>query len=252
MTYLTNVLGHIGGTLLLLVRSLKFIGTLPRQWTRFIEQCYLIGYTSLPIVTILSFFIGSVLALQSGYSMENFGAKQFIGTLVGLTMARELGPVMVAILIAGRVGSAITAELASMKVYQEIDALTTMNIPPERMLVLPRLAAIVVMMPVLAIIANLCGWYGGALVCEYTHSISVDSESYFTALKEFMKPHDVTDGLIKAEVFGFVIVLVCCYIGLNTRGGPREIGASVTKAVVTSLILILVLDYFVTKALLMS
>ncbi|MEN9403958.1 MAG: putative phospholipid transporter permease protein MlaE [Verrucomicrobiota bacterium] len=252
MTYLTAIIGHIGGTVLLLVRSLQYLGTLPRQRHRFVEQCYLIGYTSLPIVTILSFFIGSVLALQSGYSMENFGAKQFIGTLVGLTMARELGPVMVAILIAGRVGSAITAELASMKVYQEIDALKTMNIPPERMLVLPRIAAIVVMMPVLAIIANLCGWYGGALVCEYTHSISVDSESYFAALKAYMKVRDVTDGLIKAEVFGSVIVTVCCYIGLNTQGGPREIGASVTKAVVTSLILILVLDYFVTKALLLS
>lgn len=252
MTYLTAIIGHIGGTVLLLVRSLQYLGTLPRQRHRFVEQCYLIGYTSLPIVTILSFFIGSVLALQSGYSMENFGAKQFIGTLVGLTMARELGPVMVAILIAGRVGSAITAELASMKVNQEIDALKTMNIPPERMLVLPRIAAIVVMMPVLAIIANLCGWYGGALVCEYTHSISVDSESYFAALKAYMKVRDVTDGLIKAEVFGSVIVTVCCYIGLNTQGGPREIGASVTKAVVTSLILILVLDYFVTKALLLS
>jgi len=252
MTYLTAIIGHIGGTVLLLVRSLQYLGTLPRQRHRFVEQCYLIGYTSLPIVTILSFFIGSVLALQSGYSMENFGAKQFIGTLVGLTMARELGPVMVAILIAGRVGSAITAELASMKVHQEIDALKTMNIPPERMLVLPRIAAIVVMMPVLAIIANLCGWYGGALVCEYTHSISVDSESYFAALKAYMKVRDVTDGLIKAEVFGSVIVTVCCYIGLNTQGGPREIGASVTKAVVTSLILILVLDYFVTKALLLS
>ena len=252
MTYLTAIIGHIGGTVLLLVRSLQYLGTLPRQRHRFVEQCYLIGYTSLPIVTILSFFIGSVLALHSGYSMENFGAKQFIGTLVGLTMARELGPVMVAILIAGRVGSAITAELASMKVYQEIDALKTMNIPPERMLVLPRIAAIVVMMPVLAIIANLCGWYGGALVCEYTHSISVDSESYFAALKAYMKVRDVTDGLIKAEVFGSVIVTVCCYIGLNTQGGPREIGASVTKAVVTSLILILVLDYFVTKALLLS
>lgn len=252
MTYLTAIISHIGGTVLLLGRSLKHIGTLPRQFNRFVEQCYLIGYTSLPIVTILSFFIGSVLALQSGYSMENFGAKQFIGTLVGLTMARELGPVMVAILLAGRVGSAVTAELASMKVYQEIDALTTMNIPPERMLVLPRLAAVLVMMPVLAIIANLCGWYGGALVCQYTHSISVDSEAYFTALKTYMKPKDIVDGLVKAEVFGFVIMIVCCYIGLNTRGGPREIGASVTKAVVTSLILILVLDYFVTKALLFT
>ena len=252
MNYLTSIISHIGGTVLLLLRSLKFIGTLPRQFPRFIDQCYLIGYTSLPIVTILSFFIGSVLALQSGYSMENFGAKQFIGTLVGLTMARELGPVMVAILLAGRVGSAVTAELASMKVYQEIDALTTMNIPPERMLVLPRLAAVLVMMPVLAIIANLCGWYGGALVCQYTATISVDSEAYFTALKAYMKPRDVIDGLVKAEVFGFVIIIVCCYIGLNTRGCPREIGASVTKAVVASLILILVLDYFVTKALLFS
>jgi phospholipid/cholesterol/gamma-HCH transport system permease protein len=250
MNYLTAILGHVGGTVLLLWRSLKFIGTLPRQWARFIEQCYLIGYTTLPIVTILSFFIGSVLALQSGYSMENFGAKQFIGTLVGLSMARELGPVMVAILLAGRVGSAITAELASMKVYQEIDALETMSIPPERMLVLPRLAAVLAMMPVLAIIANLCGWYGGALVCQYTHFISVDSEAYFAALKRFMEWRDITDGLLKAEVFGFAVVLVCCYVGLNTRGGPREIGASVTKAVVSSLILILVLDYFVTKALL--
>jgi phospholipid/cholesterol/gamma-HCH transport system permease protein len=250
MNQLTLVVGHIGGVVLLLGRTLKYTATLPRQFGRFVEQCFMIGYTSLPIVTILSFFIGSVLALQSGYSMENFGAKQFIGTLVGLSMARELGPVMVAILIAGRVGSAITAELASMKVYQEIDALTTMNIPPERMLVLPRLAAVLVMMPVLALIANLCGWYGGALICQYTHFISVDSEAYFAALKRYMDWKDITDGLLKAETFGFVIVLVCCYIGLNTRGGPREIGASVTKAVVTSLILILVLDYFVTKALL--
>lgn len=250
MNQLTLVFGHIGGVVLLLTRTLKFVPTLPRQFARFVEQCFLIGYTSLPIVTILSFFIGSVLALQTGYAMQNFGAKQAIGSIVGLSMARELGPVMVAILIAGRVGSAITAELASMKVYQEVDALVTMNIPPERMLVLPRLAAVLFMMPVLTIVANLCGWYGGALICQYTHFISIDSEAYFTALKRFMAWDDVADGLLKAEFFGFVVVLVCCYIGLNTRGGPREIGLSVTKAVVTSLILILVLDYFVTKALL--
>lgn len=250
MNQLRLVLGHIGGTVLLLARTARFTGTLPGQFRRVIEQCYLIGYTSLPIVTILTFFIGSVLALQSGYSMANFGAKQFIGTLVGLSMARELGPVMVAILITGRVGSAITAELASMKVYQEVDALVTMNIPPERILVLPRLAAILVMMPVLTLIANLCGWYGGALVCQYTSFIAVDSEAYFAALKRHMDWKDIVDGLLKAEVFGFVVVLVCCYTGLSTRGGPREIGASVTKAVVASLILILVLDYFVTKALL--
>lgn len=249
MKPLHAILEGIGSTVLLAFRSARYVPTLPRQFPRFIEQCYQIGYTTMPIVTILSFFIGSVLALQSGYSMQNFGAKQFIGSLVGLSMVRELGPVMVAILVTGRVGSAITAELASMKVYQEVDALVTMNIPPERMLVLPRLAAVLVMMPVLAIVADLCGWYGGALICKYTGFISVEPDTYFATLKRFMEMRDVWDGLIKAEVFGFSVVLVCCNIGLSTRGGPREIGAAVTRAVVTSLILILVLDYFVTKAL---
>lgn len=250
MKQLNSIFEGIGSTVLLLVRSLSYIGTLPRQRARFIEQCFMIGYTTLPIVAILSFFIGSVLALQAGYAMQNFGAKQFIGLLVGLSMARELGPVMVAILLAGRVGSAIAAELASMKVYQEVDALRTMNIPPERMLVLPRLAAALVMVPVLAIIANLVGWFGGAIVAKYVSFISIDPPAYFAAMRQRMEFDDVLNGLIKAEVFGFVVVLVCCNIGLNTRGGPREIGAAVTRAVVTSLILILVLDYFVTKALL--
>lgn len=250
MKQINAILEGIGSTLQLLARSASHVGTLPRQRARFIEQCYMIGYTTLPIVAILSFFIGSVLALQAGYSMQNFGAKQFIGSLVGLSLARELGPVMVAILVAGRVGSAIAAELASMKVYQEVDALETMNIPPARILVLPRLAAILFMMPVLAIIADLVGWFGGALVSNYVNFIGIDSEAYFAALRRYMHFKDVINGLIKAEIFGFVVVLVCCNIGLNTRGGPREIGASVTRAVVTSLILILVLDYFVTKALL--
>jgi len=250
MKQLTAILDGFGSTLILLWRALSFVPTLPRQFARFVEQCYLIGYTTLPIVAILSTFIGGVLALQAGYSMENVGAKQFIGTLVGLSMARELGPMMVAILLAGRVGSAIAAELASMKVYQEIDALETMNIPPARILVLPRLAAVLVMMPVLAIISDLVGWFGGALVAKTVQFISIEPETYFSAMRRYMKFEDVTNGLFKAEIFGFVIVLISCNIGLNTRGGPREIGASVTKAVVTSLILILVLDYFVTKALL--
>ncbi len=249
MNQLTAILEGIGSTVQLLFRAASYTPTLWRQRARFIEQCFLIGYTTLPIVAILSFFIGSVLALQAGYSMSNFGAKQFIGSLVGLSMARELGPVMAAILLAGRVGSAIAAELASMKVYQEIDALETMNIPPARMLVLPRLAAVLVMMPVLAIIADLVGWFGGALISKYTQSIAIEPEAYFSVLRRFMEFKDVLNGLIKAEVFGFAIVLVSCNIGLSTRGGPREIGAAVTKAVVTSLIMILVLDYFVTKAL---
>ncbi len=247
MKQLNAILESIGSTLVLLVRTLSYVGTLPRQAGRFIEQCYLIGYTTLPIVAILSFFIGSVLALQAGYSMQNFGSQQYIGSLVGLSMARELGPVMVAILLAGRVGSAIAAELASMKVYQEVDALETMNIPPARMLVLPRLAAVLVMMPVLLIIGDIIGWFGGAIIAHFTAFIALSPETYFSVLRRYTDFSDVMSGLIKAEIFGFVVVLACCNIGLNTRGGPREIGNAVTRAVVTSLILILVLDYFVTK-----
>jgi phospholipid/cholesterol/gamma-HCH transport system permease protein len=253
MRPLTRVLEGIGSTVMLLIRAASYIGTLPRQFGRFVEQCYMIGYTTLPIVAILSFFIGAVLALQSGIAAQHVGlgasAKEFIGLLVGMSMARELGPVMVSILLAGRVGSAIAAELASMKVYQEVDALVTMNIPPARILVLPRLAATVVMMPVLAIIADLVGWFGGAITAKYVQFISIEPGAYFATMRQHMDFGDVLNGLQKAEIFGFAVVLVSCQIGLNTRGGPREIGLSVTKAVVTSLILILLLDYFVTKAL---
>jgi phospholipid/cholesterol/gamma-HCH transport system permease protein len=124
-----------------------------------------------------------------------------------------------------------------------------MNIPAARMLVLPRLAAILVMMPVLTVIANIVGWFGGAVVARYVSFVGISSESYFAALRHYTKFKDVIYGMEKAEVFGFVVVLVCCNIGLSTRGGPREIGAAVTRGVVVSLILILVLDYFVTKVL---
>ena len=249
MNALRNIGEPFGAALIMVARALSHWRSLPRQFPRFIDQCYMIGYTTMPIVTILSFFIGGVLALQAGYSMQNFGTQQFIGPLVGLSMARELGPIMVAILVTGRVGSAITAELASMNVYQEIDALVTMNIPPERILVLPRLVAVLVMMPVLGLISNICGWYGGALVCQLSGLIGIDTQTYFTSLTRFLKPKDIVDGLLKAEIFGFVVVTICCYVGITVRGGPREIGASVTKAIVTSLIFILVLDLFITQAL---
>jgi phospholipid/cholesterol/gamma-HCH transport system permease protein len=239
----------LGDALLLMLRSFASLPSAPRILKRTAEHGYYAGYTSLPIITILSFFIGSVLALQSGISLEDFGAKQVIGTLVGESMARELGPVMVAIIIAGRVGSATTAELASMKVYNEVDALVTMNIPPERLLVLPRLLAILLLMPVLAMVGNIVGWFGGAIVCQNVSFIGVSSEAYWQSLKAYLTVKDVMDGLIKAEIFGFVVILIACNTGLSTRGGPREIGFAVTKSVVNSLVAILILDYFITKAL---
>ncbi len=239
----------IGSGLLLTVQAFASLPSAPRILKRTAEHAYLTGYNSLPIVTILCFFIGSVLALQAGISMMDFGAKQLIGALVGASMARELGPVMVSILVAGRVGSAVAAELASMKVNQEVDALVTMNIPPERMLVLPRLLAILIVMPVLTIIGNIVGWFGGAVVCHFVPFIGVSTDLYFQSLQLYVSFDDVLDGLIKAEIFGFVIMIIACNTGLRTRGGPREIGFAVTRSVVYSLISVLTLDYFITKAL---
>ncbi len=250
MKQINKILEDFGSTIILALRAFSYLPCLPRQWYRLVEQCYLIGYTTLPIVAILSFFIGGVLALQAGYSLAPVAAQDFIGSLVGLSLARELAPVMTAILVAGRVGSAISAELATMKVYQEVDALVTMNIPPERILVMPRLIAILIMMPILTIIANLIGWIGGAVVAQNVDFIQLDTRIYFQGIKNFVTFRDILDGLIKAEIFGFVTILVCCNVGLQTVGGPREIGSSVTRAVVISLILILLLDYFVTSVLL--
>jgi phospholipid/cholesterol/gamma-HCH transport system permease protein len=249
MNRINSTLDGLGSGLILAVRAFASLPSAPRILKRIAEQAYSAGYASLPIVTILCFFIGAVLALQSGISMRDFGAKQFIGALVGASMARELGPLMVAILLAGRVGSAVTAELASMKVYSEVDALVTMNIPPERLLVLPRLLAVLLVMPVLTILANVIGWFGGAVVCHHVDFIGVSADQYFQSLRAFVGIEDVIDGLIKAEIFGFTIMLIACNTGLRTRGGPREIGMAVTKSVVYSLIAILTLDYFITQML---
>lgn len=238
----------LGSAILLATRAFASLPYAPRIIKRVVEQAFFGGYASLPIVSILSFFIGAVLALQAGITLQNFGMKQIIGTLVSESLVRELGPVMVAILVAGRVASATTAELASMKVYQEVDALITMNIPPERFLVLPRLLAVLLYMPVLTVIAIVIGWIGGAVVCHYVQFIGVEPAQYFGGVKQFLNTTKFVDGLVKAEIFGFCVTLIACNTGLRTRGGPREIGYAVTRSVVFSLVTILVLDYFITKA----
>lgn len=247
MKKLNAIFEGLGSAVLLAVRAFATLPSAPRIIKRVVEQAFFGGYASLPIISILSFFIGAVLALQAGITLQSFGMKQIIGTLVAESLVRELGPVMVAILVAGRVGSATTAELASMKVYQEVDALITMNIPPERFLVLPRLMSVLLFMPVLTIIAIVIGWVGGAVVCHYVQFIQIEPAQYFGGVKQFLTHKKLWDGLIKSEVFGFVIMLIACNTGLRTRGGPREIGFAVTRSVVFSLVAILVLDYFITK-----
>lgn len=240
----------VGSGVILLFNALRFLPTLVRQRSRFLDHCFHIGYATLPIVGVMSFFIGAVLALQTGYSLSEIqGANEFLGSIVGIAMCRELGPVMTAFLLAGRVGSAITAELASMKVYSEIEALQTMNIPPERMLVMPRLAAIFFMMPILALVSIVVGWYGGMVVASNVAMIDLDPGIYWRSLKSLVSFSDVADGLIKAQVFGLAVVLICCNTGLRTSGGPREVGNAVTRAVVASMVSILLLDYLVTRIL---
>lgn len=239
----------IGSGIFLLGRTAKQLGYLPSQFKRVMEQCHFIGYMTFPLVFVLSLAIGAVVALQTGYSLRQYGILESVGTIVGLSMVRELGPVMTAIMLAGRVGSSIAAELGSMKVYQEIDALKTMSISPERLLVMPRLLAILLVMPLLTITAIIAGWMGGALVVHLDSGILLDYGRYFQVLREAVTTEALFDGLIKAQIFGFVVILISCNIGLRTVGGPREIGQAVTRAVVASIIAILVLNYFVTKAL---
>ncbi|MEX0326074.1 MAG: MlaE family ABC transporter permease [Puniceicoccaceae bacterium] len=249
MKALKDFFEWIGSGVQMALRTLGYLPQLPRHWKQLIDQCLFMGYATVPLVAILSVFIGGVLALQIGYSILDFGAKQYIGTIVGLSMVRELSPVMTAVMVTGRVGSAVTAELASMKVYQEVDALKTMNIPPERFLVMPRLAAIFLVMPILLMVSVVTGWMGGQLVCQFVPWIDLSSQAYYNSLRSFMDLGDVTDGLVKTQLFGIGIVLIASHIGLRTSGGPREIGAAVTRAVVVCIIFILIFDYFITNIL---
>jgi len=245
-----SFLSDLGYHVVLLGKALQYLPSLPRQWHRVLLYCFEMGYKTFPIVAILSFFIGAVLALQTGFALQQVGAQSFIGSIVGLSLCRELAPVMTAFLLSGRVGSATTAELASMKVYQEIDALQTMNISPERILVMPRLVAAFLITPPLTMFSIFIGWFGGMVVAKYVDFISLSPTIYWRGMLDFMTREDVTDGLIKGQIFGFFVILIACAQGLNTSGGPREIGFSVTRSVVLSMVFILFTDYFITQALL--
>lgn len=241
---------NIGEILVMFWQTLQ---ALPRMWhhrKKVVEQLFEIGNTSLLMVCILSMFIGGVIALQTGPVLVERGLSYVLGGMIGLSMCKEFAPVMMAILMAGRVGSAMSAEIGSMRVYQEIDALRTMNISPINYLVLPRMIAITVALPVLILFSVPVGWLGGALVSAYNQRIGVGFSSFFSDLQQVVELKDVVNGLIKSVVFAVTIGLISCHQGLTTSGGPRGIGRSVTKAVVNSIVMIIILDYFVTEVLL--
>ncbi|MDB6125012.1 MAG: hypothetical protein JWQ71_4005 [Pedosphaera sp.] len=241
---------NIGEMMLLFSRTVRSLPLAWRYRQKIFDQFFEIGNASLLMVCILSFFIGGVIALLTGPVLVERGLANSVGGLVGISMCKELAPVMMSILIAGRIGSSMAAEIGSMRVYQEIDALRTMNINPIHYLVLPRLTAIAVAVPLLVIFSILVGWGGGAIVSVTNHKIGVSFQSFFTNLREIVGFGDVANGLFKSFVFALVIGIVSCHQGLQTIGGPRGIGRSVTKAVVNCIVLIVILDYFLTRLLL--
>ena len=211
------------------------------------EQLFEIGNASLFTACVLSFFIGGVLSLQAGPLLTARGLGNQLGGLVALSMCRELAPVMMGILLAGRIGSAMAAELGSMQVYQEIDALRTLNIRPVPYLLMPRILALTVALPCLVVFSNLVGWTGGATIAAFNTDVAVPWSSFFSSLRDTLLPRHILNGLIKALIYAMVIGVVACHHGMATVGGPRGVGRSVTKAVVNSIILILLLDYVLTR-----
>ena len=240
---------NIGEIMIMFWQTLRALPMAWRQRSKIADQLFEIGNASLLMVCILSLFIGGVVALQTGPVLVERGLSYVMGGMIGLSVCKELGPVMMSILIAGRIGSAMSAELGTMSVYQEIDALKTMNINPINYLVLPRLVAIAIALPTLVIFAVPVAWFGGAVVSSMNHQISVDFGSFFSDLRDVVQVRDVVNGVVKAFFFSLAIGAISCHQGLTTRGGPRGIGRSVTKAVVNSIVVVLILDYVLTRVL---
>jgi phospholipid/cholesterol/gamma-HCH transport system permease protein len=241
---------NIGEMVVLFWRTFAALPFAWRQRQKVYDQFFEIGNASLLMVCILSFFIGAVIALQTAPLLVERGLASAVGGVVGISICKELAPVMMSILIAGRIGSAMAAEIGSMRVYQEIDALRTMNISPVHYLVLPRIVAIAIALPMLVVFAILVGWLGGAFVSMANIRIDISFAAFLSTLRDVVELKDVANGVFKSFIFAVMIGTVSCHQGLITRGGPRGIGRSVTKAVVNSIVLIVIVDYILTRVLL--
>jgi phospholipid/cholesterol/gamma-HCH transport system permease protein len=206
-----------------------------------------IGYFSLPVVGLTAFFTGGVLALQIFIGSDRYGAEAFVPQIVVLGITRELGPVIAGLMVAGRVAAAIAAEIGTMRVTEQIDALTTLATNPTKYLVVPRLVAAVVSLPILVAIADSIGVFGGYVVA--TQSLGFTGSIYIKNTIDFVTNQDITSGLIKAAAFGFIIALMGCYNGFHSRGGAQGVGSATTNAVVSASILILAANYILTNAL---
>ncbi len=209
------------------------------------RQMITMGYYSLPVVGLTALFTGMVLALQIYIGGSRFNAESAVATIVVIGITRELGPVLAGLMVAGRVGAAIAAEIGTMRVTEQIDALTTLSVNPFKYLVVPRLITGAVMMPLLVFVADIIGVMGGYMLG--INKLGFNAATYIKNTFQFLEPMDVISGLIKASVFGFIIALMGCYHGFNSRGGAQGVGAATTQAVVSASILILSTDYLMTE-----
>lgn len=212
-----------------------------------VEQLDAIGIGSLTVVVLTGFFTGAVLALQTGMTLDQFGARPFVGQLVSASMIRELGPVLTGLMLAGRVGSGIAAELGSMMVTDQINALRALGTDPVRKLVVPRVVAGFFMAPVLTVISDALGILGGWLIAVF--QLRVASSVYWTSIVDVLYLADVWMGLIKPFVLGFAIVTIGCHVGLRTSGGTQGVGRSTTNAVVAASVAVIAVDFFLTRLL---
>jgi phospholipid/cholesterol/gamma-HCH transport system permease protein len=211
------------------------------------EQFDAIGWASLSVVLLTGFFTGAVLALQSGLTLDQFGARPVVGRLVSASMIKELGPVLTGLMLSGRVGSGIAAELGSMVVTDQINALRALGTDPIRKLVVPRMLAGIFMAPALTVVSDFVGIVGGWMVARFR--LQVASGLYWSSIRQALYMQDVWMGLIKPFVLGFVIVTIACHVGLRTSGGTRGVGQATTQAVVVGSVAVIAVDYFVTQAL---
>lgn len=230
---------------LLLVDSVRLAFTPPRYVVDTLIQMDVIGVGSAPIVLLIGFFTGGVLALQSYRTLSAFGEVGLMGKVVALSLVLELGPVLTALMMAGRNSTGIASEIGSMIVSEQVDAMRALGTDPLRKLVTPRLVATVATLPLLTILADFCGMLGGYFVSYYT--VHLTTEEYWTSAYQSLTYHDVVQGLVKPFFFAVLISLIGCYQGLHTTGGTEGVGRATTRAMVVASVLIVVVDFFITK-----
>jgi phospholipid/cholesterol/gamma-HCH transport system permease protein len=229
------------------VATIQGIFSRPFYFHDVVEQFDQIGIGSLTVVLLTGFFTGAVLALQSGVTLDQFGARPFVGRLVSASMIKELGPVLTGLMLAGRIGSGIAAELGSMVVTDQINALRALGTDPVRKLVVPRVLAGFFMTPVLTVISDTVGILGGWLIAVY--QLRVASSLYWTSITEALYLQDAWMGIIKPFFLGYVIVTIGCHVGLRTSGGTQGVGRSTTSAVVAASVAVIAVDFFITRLL---